>query len=73
MCFIDKNLSNKTFTSSSICFAIDIGSQIMSMEIRNLVLMSTRVNSATISILVIDLIIWRALLYFYFNFKNKEN
>lgn len=73
MCFVDKNLSSRTFTSSSICFAIDIGSQIMSIEIRNLLLMATNINIATMTILLIDGIIWRALLYFYFNFKYKEN
>ena len=69
MCFVDKNLSSRTFTSSSICFAIDIGSQIMSIEIRNLVLMATRINSASVTILAIDFMIWRAFLYFYFNFS----
>ena len=68
----NKNLTKLTFTSTAICFAVDIMAQAISMEIRNIVLMASSLNIATLTILLIDTFIWRALLYFYFNHKNEE-
>lgn len=66
------DLTKITFISTAVCFAVDIMAQAFSMEIRNLLMMTMQVNSATLMILLIDGLIWRALLYFYFNHKNKE-
>lgn len=68
----NKDLTKLTFISTAVCFAVDIMAQAFSMEIRNLLMMTMQVNSATLMILLIDVFIWRALLYFYFNHKNKE-
>lgn len=68
----NKDLTKLTFVSTAVCFAVDIMAQAFSMEIRNLLMMTMQVNSATLMILLIDGLIWRALLYFYFNHKNKE-
>ena len=68
----NKNLSQATFISTAICFGIDIMAQALSMEIRNIVLMASSLNIATLTILLIDTLIWRTLLYCYFNYKNKK-
>lgn len=69
----NKDLTKLTFISTAVCFAVDIMAQAFSMEIRNLLMMTMQVNSATLTILLIDLVIWRGLLYFFFNQKtNKE-
>ena len=70
LCLIDKNVNSKTFISTSICFCVDIVSQVLSIQIRNLVPLSAKLNIATITILLIDGWIWRALLYFFFNNEN---
>lgn len=68
----NKNLTKSTFISTGICFTVDIMAQAISMEIRNIVLMATSLNVATVTILLIDTFIWRALLYCYFNYKNQK-
>ena len=72
MLAINKNLTKETFISTAICFVVDIMAQALSMEIRNITILATQINSATITILLIDTLIWRALLYCYFNYKNKK-
>jgi hypothetical protein len=67
----NKSISKDTFYSVCICFAIDIMSQALSLQIRDIFIMAKAVNSATLTILAIDTIIWRILLYLYFNYKNK--
>lgn len=70
MLLIEGETNYKTFRSTAVCFAVDIMAQAFSLEIRNIVMMARAVNSATITILMIDAIIWRVLLYLYFN-KDK--
>lgn len=72
MMFFSKELSKDTFCSTVISFAIDITAQALSVVIRNIVLLSTCINSATMTILLIDGMIWRMLLYLFFNYKNKK-
>ena len=72
MNLIDKNLTKETFISTVVCFCVDISSQILSVEIRNLFLLSTHINVATMTILLIDGMIWRTLLYLFFNHKNNK-
>lgn len=72
MLAVDKELSVKTFSSTIICYTIDIMAQAMSMCIRNIVLLSTCLNSATMTILLIDTWIWRTLLYMFFNNKKES-
>lgn len=75
MLWAHDNLSKHTFKSVCICFVVDILSQAISMEIRNVVLLTQHINTATLIILLIDTYIWRILLYLFFNVKNnkKEN
>lgn len=70
---ITNNLNKEVFVSTVVCFCVDILSQIFSAIIRDVTLLSTKVNCATFTILLIDVYIWRVLLYFYFNYKEKEN
>lgn len=69
---LDKAISKETFISTSICFCIDITAQVFSMFIRDITTMAVQFNSATFLILLIDGLIWRFLLYSYFNYKNKK-
>ena len=71
-CLADKNISKSTLMSIILCFSIDILSQVMSMLIRDITTMTIHLNSATFYILLIDAFIWRFLLYFYFNYKVRE-
>lgn len=70
---LENNLNADTYTSTAICFSIDIMAQALSLEIRNIILMTKCVNSATLIILLIDAWIWRVLLYLYFNAKEGGN
>jgi hypothetical protein len=72
MCYIVGNANAKTFMSMSFCFTIDIMAQALSMKIRNVVIMTTCVNSATMFVLLIDVVIWKMLIYFYFNSKGEK-
>ena len=69
---IKKDFSSKYLVSLCVCFTVDIMSQALSLSIRNIVLMSTQLNSATMFILMIDGLIWRVLLYLFFNNKKVE-
>ena len=71
-CVIGNKLNKDCFISLCICFSIDIVTQILSLEIRDLTIISTQINSATFYILLIDALIWRLLLYLLFNYKNKK-
>lgn len=67
----DNKISEKSFISTAICFSVDIMAQAMSLTIRNIVILATSVNSATMTILMIDGLIWRVLLYCFFNYNKK--
>lgn len=68
--YIDDNINHSTFISTAICFTVDIMAQALIVQIRNIILYANAVNSATVTILLIDLLIWRVLFYLYFN-KEK--
>lgn len=67
---LEKNIRYELFVSTSCCFSIDIMSQALSLVIRDVFTMTTAINSATLTILLIDTWIWRILLYLFFNNKN---
>lgn len=71
MLIIDNKLNRNTFISTSITFCVDIMAQCLSLCIRNIVLLTTCLNTATMTILLIDGVIWRILLYLYFNNKKE--
>ena len=71
MCYIENRVDKSTFTSTAICFSIDIISALMSLFIRDIIPLANNINSATLLILIIDGIIWRVLLYLFFNNKSK--
>lgn len=68
----DNNLNAKTFKSTVIVFTIDILSEALSVEIRNIVVLVPSINSATMVVLLIDTFIWRILLYLFFNYRKSE-
>ena len=72
MLFVDKRASKETLTSTCICFCVDIMTQALSLQIRDITLIANKVNFATFTILLIDMLIWRILLYLYYNNKEKE-
>jgi hypothetical protein len=72
VCIFENNLNGKTFISTSICVFVDFLAQVISMEIKDITLLATHLNSATFFIMLIDVVIWRMLFYFYFNCKEKE-
>lgn len=71
MSYRSGNASSRTFSSTSICFSVDIMAQSLSLQIRNIVFMTTCVNSATMFVLLIDGMIWKMLLYLYYNQKGE--
>lgn len=71
-CLIQNSLNKNCFISTVVCFSVDIVTQILSLEIRDLTTLLVQFNSATFYILIIDVFIWRFLLYFYFNYKAKK-
>lgn len=73
ICFINKNINKQTFISTVVCFCVDIISQIMSLLIRDITIIANNLNTATFFILLVDVVIWRILLYCYFNYKKGEN
>lgn len=72
MCTVDGNASKETFMSTVLCFSFDIISQLFSLVIRDLMPMIENVNSATLFVLVVDVLIWRLLFYMYFNNKERK-
>lgn len=70
MLYIDNNINKETFISVCVCFVVDIMAQALSVQIRDIVILATQINTATITILLIDTWIWRILLYLFFNNKN---
>lgn len=72
VCLLEKELSKETFISTSICTVIDILAQVISIFIRDVVIMAMYLNWATFTILLIDTWIWRILLYLFFNNKSKK-
>ena len=74
MLYVHKNICKETFISVCACFIVDIMAQAVSMQIRDIILLASHLNTATMTILLIDTWIWRILLYLFFNHKkNKEN
>lgn len=69
---IDNKLEKQTFISTCSCFSVDIMAQAISMQIRDVVILVTQVNYATLFVLMIDLLIWRILLYLFYNHKKGD-
>jgi hypothetical protein len=70
ICFVNKELNQQTFTSTTICFCLDLAFQVFSILVRNLVLLTTQGNVVTMLVLILDMTIWRVILYLFFNYKN---
>ena len=73
ICFMEKLVDIKYFYSTTVCFTIHILAQILSLEIRDIGVIITSMNSATYFILLIDMYIWQVLLYNFYNYKEREN
>lgn len=65
------NFRFRVLVSLVVCFVVDCLSQILSLQIRDITLLANTINTATLIILTIDVVIWRALLYCYFNFTKE--
>ena len=72
MTIIEKTTAKETFISTIACFCIDILAQSLTIVIRDILPFTQAINSTVITILFIDLVIWRMLLYFFFNNKNQK-
>lgn len=70
--YINKCISKEIFASTVICFCLDILFQVFSLVIRDLTVMTVYPNIVTILVLLIDVYIWRVLLYLFYNYKNKK-
>jgi hypothetical protein len=73
MLLVEKRLCKKELIPVISCFLIDTISQYLSIIIRDVTSLTNHINSATMTILIIDGMIWRFLLYSFFNNKSKEN
>lgn len=69
---ISKELKAETFISTAVCFSVDTMAQSLSSVIRDIFTFTNIVNSATITILLIDVWIWRILLCLFFNYKKQK-
>lgn len=72
ICCTDKCTDIKYLYSNVTTFSIYYLAQLFSLEIRNLATMITYGNTATLTILLIDVYIWAVLLYNYFNYKENK-
>lgn len=72
ICVWEKDLNKDTFVSCTSCFGLEIGFEFLSLAVRNLMAMTNMINVATVSIMVIDVFIWRIILYLFFNYKNDQ-
>lgn len=73
ICLIDKRKDIKFLYSTTITFAIHLIAEALSLSIRDLKIMISNPNIATLTILLIDGFVWLLLLYNYFNYKEKKN
>lgn len=71
VCVLEKSASKDLFVSTVVCFALELCFEFFSLAIRNLPTMTTQPNAVSMCILLIDLLIWRVILYLFFN-NNKK-
>ena len=71
VCLIENNVSKETFISTMCCFGLEIAFELLSVAVRDLTTMTIQPNAVSMLILMIDLLIWRIMLYLFFNNKNK--
>lgn len=71
-CLVNKKVSSETFISTVVCFCLDILFQIFSLLVRDLTVMTIYPNIVTILVLLIDVYIWRILLYLFYNYKKDK-
>lgn len=69
---INKKQDIKYLYSVTICTTIHFVAQAFSLQIRNIMLLVSHVNYATLIVLMIDMYIWLFIMYFYFNNKKEE-
>ena len=72
MCKINHCTDIKYLYSMVVCFSVHSIAQLISLSIRDIGLMIATYNSATLTLLVIDVYIWQFLLYSYFNYKEVK-
>ena len=62
----------KYLYSTTICTSIHFVAQAFSLQIRNIMLLVSHINYATLIVLMIDMYIWLFIMYFYFNNKKED-
>ena len=72
ICKLNKVLDIKYLYSTGFTFSVYSIAQVLSLEIRNISTMVAYPNSATYTILLIDVYICLVLLYNYFNYKERK-
>lgn len=70
--FLDKKSEIKYLYSTIFTFSIHSIAQLVSLYIRDLQMMVSYPNIATLTILMIDVYIWIGLLYNYYNYKENK-
>lgn len=70
--YLENKITKNTFISVCACFVIDIMAQALSLQIRDIIMLTSQLNTATMTILLIDAYIWKALLYLYFNYRKEK-
>lgn len=71
ICLVENKCDKSTFLSTAMCFTMDCVSQIMSLEIRDLIPFIHNINSATFFVLMIDVFILRIMLFLFYNYKKE--
>lgn len=69
---VNNTLSKETFISTMACFGIEFAFEFLSLVVRDLTTITTQLNIVSVLVLLIDGLIWRILLYLFFNYKNKN-
>lgn len=72
ICAFDKRTDVKYLYSITVCFIFENIAEFGSLMIRDLQVQITHPNIATYTILLIDVFIWKLLLYNYYNFREVK-
>ena len=72
MCVFSHKLSKETFISTLVCFSLELAFEFFSIAVRDLISITPCVNVMIVLILMIDVFIWRIILYLFFNYKNTK-
>lgn len=72
ICVWENNITKDTFISTVSCFGLELGFEFFSLAVRNLLAMTLYPNVVSVLVLMVDVFIWRIMLYLFFNYKTKK-